>query len=144
MHLHTHLIGIEDDRHIRGDDSINTLSLCPIYNIVHLLQLGVVYNRIDGKVGFNPVFVGYAVYLCHIVGCKVCCRCGAHIELTYTEIDRVCTRSNRRTQALIRAYRCHYLYICSLHSTTFCVLQDSLHNYAYTPSATVALRVCQG
>ena len=143
MHLHTHLIGIEDYRHIRGDNSIYPLGLCPINHIVHLLQLCIVDNRIYRKVGLNPMFVSNAVYLGHIVSRKVCRRCRAHIELPDTEIYRVCTRRNRCTKALIRAHRRHNLYICPSHTTSF-YQQDSQHTPSYALYDALAHQGYQG
>ena len=100
--------GIVDDGHVRGYDGRDPFALRPVDDGVHLGNLVVIDDRIDGEIGADAVGVGDGAYLGEVFEREVVGRAGAHIELADTEIDRVGTRLYSRGEGLVGAHRSHH------------------------------------
>ncbi len=96
VHLDANLVSIGDNGHVGSNNGTDARGLCGFEQAVHLLDLTVVDDGVDGEVGADADLDG-----------EVGCGAGAHIEFADAEIDCVGTALNGSPQALPGAYGRH-------------------------------------
>ena len=94
MHLLPYLPGITHHSHIRCNHSRNTGGFCRIHNGAHQRNIIIIYNGIYRKITFHTMLITGLSNLPQIVNSKGIGGTGTHIQVLYTEVNRVRTRLN--------------------------------------------------
>ena len=129
VHLLTNLTGIAHHRHIGSNHSRNAGFLGRINNGAHQRYVFIINNGIHREITLHAVLITRAGNFTQIIDGKRIGRTGTHIEVFYTEIDRVGTCLNGCSKRFARTYRSHDFkilqtkthrkYICYLYQLYF-------------------------
>ena len=111
MYLLPYLTGIIHHCHISCNYRRNYRFLGRIDNGMHQRDIFIIDNRIDRQVALHPVLVTRTGYFPQIINRKCISRTGTHIQVFYTEIDRIGTCLNSRSKRFARTDRSHYFKI---------------------------------
>ena len=111
VYLLPYLTGIVHHRHISCNHRRDSGFLGCIDNGMHQWNIFIIDNRVDRQVTFHPVFITRTGDLPQIINRKRIGRTGTHVQVFYTEIDRIGTCLNSRSKRFARTDRSHYFKI---------------------------------
>ena len=97
MYLLPYLTGIIHYRYIGGNHSRNARLFCRIDNRTHQRNIFIIDNRVDRQITFHPMFITRTGNFPQIINRECIGRTGTHIQVFYTEIDRIGTCLNGRS-----------------------------------------------
>ncbi len=115
VHLLPDAAGIENRRHIGGDDGIDPLAAGAVDDLVDGADFVFVDNRVDRQIGFDACIVGRADDACKVVEVEIGRRGRPHVQLPDAEIDRIGAGLNGRSERLVGAHRGHDFNIGTFH-----------------------------
>ena len=94
MHLLTDASGKVHDRYITGNDSRNARFFGRPHNGAHLLHIIIINNHVHRQVTLHAMIVAHTGYFTQIINRKSAGRARTHIQVLYTEVNRICSCLN--------------------------------------------------